>query len=297
MAHKIVSFAKYCGAAIVGGIIAYLGQLYAAVDADKAQNHSRQIDIQQIPQLSWGSRSPVPNVRFTYLNTLTNTKIDQIAGTDVVLYNYSDRDAPEMQVAITATNADGSLPVFVGGRALAGGMEDYPLEENIKPVTHDHALAFSFKVPSLNRQDGGNASRSFQLYFAGKVAPLLAVSASAPGFESRPWEPAHIWESQLAKLPLAQRYASTLGFTALVVGALIALAAQAVFLRDRERKRMVALTNVVDNCLRQNVSTKDFPDDVRRSLASDVAFSSWCSLYDSMWHPEQWFSSKPERVS
>ncbi|MBP0590376.1 hypothetical protein J8I87_11760 [Paraburkholderia sp. LEh10] len=296
MAVSLKSVMSFGATALVGVLVGYLGQFEAALDADKAENHTRMLDIQKVPELTWGSHSPVPNVRFTYENTQTNQRIDTIAGTDVYLYNYSDRDAPEVQILITATNADGTLPVYVGARMLDGGVEDFELEQTMKPVAHGQALAFSFKVPSVNRREGG-AGRQFELYFAGKAAPQLAVSATAPGFDSRPWDPAHFSESQVAKLPWLQRYSSRVSFMALVIGALAALVFQAVFLRNREKRRMLALTEVVDKSLRQSASTNSLADDERRALASDVALNCWRSLYDSMLRLEQWFSSKPERVS
>lgn len=296
MAISFRSFAKLGGSVLVGIIVGYFAQLHATLDASKVENHTRLLDIQKTPELTWGSQSPVPNVRFTYENAQTNQRIDTIAGTDVSLYNYSDRDASDVQILITATNADGTRPAFVGVRALDGGMEDFELENKVKPVPHGQALTFSFKVPAVNRRES-SPSKQFQLYFAGKVAPQIAVSATAPGFDSRPWEYAHYWESQVAKLPWPQRFSSEVGFVALIVGALAALILQAVILRNREKKRMIALTDVVDQNLRQNASTSALADDVRRALASDVALDCWRSLYDSMLRIEQWFSTKPERIS
>lgn len=96
---------------------------------------------------------------------------------------------------------------------------------------------------------------------------------------------------------MVQRYSSRVSFIALVIGALAALVFQAVFLRNREKKRMMALTKVVDKSLLQSASTNSLADNERRALASDVALNCWRSLYDSMLRAEQWFSNKPERVS
>jgi hypothetical protein len=295
---KLSSLVKFVAGTIFGGVVATLGAMYTAADTDKTQNQPRQIDVQQIPQFSWGSQSPVPNVQFTYLNTQTNTKIEQIVGTDVELYNYTDRDAPETQIAITVHNADGSLPVFVGARARDGGIEDFPVEQNIKPVLHDHTLAFSFKVPTVLRTDGGMGNRSFQLYFAGKVAPVLTVSAGAPGFGWRAWDGSHYQESQLAKLSPWQRFGPQFSGAALIVGALITLTfllVQIPAARSREKNRMIGMTDVVDATL-ENANLKDTTDVERRKLAADVAFNCWTSIYESMKGLDKTVAAKPERI-
>ncbi|MCP3712580.1 hypothetical protein M3I54_37655 [Paraburkholderia sp. CNPSo 3274] len=293
---KIASFAKWLAGSLFLAVSAYLGQLYATIGADEAQNRPRQIDIQKVPQLSWGTLSPVPNARFILQNTQTNAKIDQVADTEIVLYNYTDRDAAETQITIAANNADGSLPEFLGARAMDGGIEDFSVAESIKPVVHGRTVAFSFKVPQVLRSTNGNGSHSFQLYFVGKVAPNLAVSASAPNFGWRAWDSSHLFEMQLAERTFFQRYGARLAMIATIAVALMALIAQGIFLRNREKKRMMALTDVVDETLK-NAKLKDLSNDQRRLLASDVALNSWTSIYKSMGRLEQQVSSKPERVA
>lgn len=147
------------------------------------------------------------------------------------------------------------------------------------------------------RADAGMGNHSFQLYFAGKVAPVLTVSAGAPGFGWRQWDGSHYQESQLAKLSPWQRFGPQLSGAALFVGALVVL----IFLlfqipaaRTREKNRMIGMSDVVDATLK-DAQLKDVTDDERRKLAGDLAFKCWTSVYNSMKGLEKLVAAKPER--
>lgn len=297
--EKLSAMVKFAAASIFGGIVATVGTIYTAAVTDQAENRPRQIDVQQVPELTWGARSPVPNVQFTYSNAATNAKIDQIVGKDVELFNYTDRDAPETQVAILARNVDGSVPVFLGARARNGGIEDVQVERQIAPIAHGDSLAFSFKVPTVLRTDGSTGNRSVELFFAGKVPPILDVSAGATGFGWQPWDASHFREMQIARLTPWQRFGPQLSGAALLIGALVVLAVllmQIPTARARERSRMIGMTSAIEDTL-MSAGLKDVRDDERRRLAADIAYNCWASIYESMRGLDKAIAAKPERVT
>ncbi|CAN7805645.1 hypothetical protein LJR267_010638 [Paraburkholderia hospita] len=299
MGTNVSAFVKFVAGSIFGGVIATVGSSYTATVTDKALNRPRRIDVQQVPELSWGAESPVPNVQFSYHNIQTNAKIDQIVGKDVELFNYTDRDAPETQIAIIARNTDGSAPVFVGARARDGAIEDVLVERQLTPVVHGDSLAFSFKVPTVLRTDGSTGNRSLQLYFAGKVPPVLSVTAGATGFGWQPWDSSHFREMQLAMLSPWQRFGPQLGGAALLLGVLVVLAiviAPMPTARAREKSRMLRLIDVIDKSL-LSADLPDVSDDARRKLAADIAFDCWTSIYESMKGLEKAVSATPERIA
>lgn len=291
-AHAWKMLAAVMGAVMTGVVSLIVGYQLAA-DQAKAENAPRYVDYIVGRDGFWTTTSPVDEVTFVYRDA-KGRLVDGLNRITTDLYNFGPRDLPEFDLQLDATFRDGTLPRLLGRPLVSiGGSEDFDAEQNVKRFVRGNTLSMVFHFSGLNQSDVLTPSRKLVLYFAGKEAPNIFVSARGKGVQERQEVYKQYNERQLAKRSWYERNSTaviSVGYGLVLALILIVVTASG---RARERRQYRAMPAAIAQTLER--LHPHIISQRREVTAREATLAVWERLYSLMDRFNRRLSVKPNR--